>query len=153
MVGYLLKNTVTEHGTVSRGICRIEHGKLMSVEEALKLQLFPDGSIADLDGDQPVEMSGDTIVSMNFWGFTPAAFDVMEEYFHAFLHTAGDNIKAECLLPNMVGEMIDRGKMSVSVLHSKDRWFGMTYQEDRATVASELKKLHDKGVYPKQLVK
>ena len=151
MVGYLLKNTVTEHGTVSRGICRIDGGKLVSVEEALKLQLFPDGSIADLDGDQPVEMSGDTIVSMNFWGFTPAAFDCMEEFFHEFLHTVGDNIKAECFLPNMVGEMIDRGKMSVTVLQSKDRWFGMTYHEDRAVVAQELKKLHGSGTYPEKL--
>lgn len=152
MVGYLLRNTVTEHGTVSRGVCQVQSGRLTGVKEALKIQLFPDGSIADVGGGQRVELAPDTIVSMNFWGFTPAAFDVMEEYFHAFLHTAGDNIKAECLLPNMVGEMIDRGKMSVSVLHSKDRWFGMTYQEDRAIVASELKKLHDKGIYPKQLV-
>lgn len=153
MVGYLLRNTVTEHGTVSRGVCHVQNGKLTGVKEALKIQLFPDGSIADMDSGERVDLAPDTIVSMNFWGFTPAAFDVMEEYFHAFLHTAGDNIKAECLLPNMVGEMIDRGKMSVSVLHSKDRWFGMTYQEDRAIVTSELKKLHDKGVYPKQLVK
>lgn len=151
MVGYLLKNTVTEHGTVSRGICRMEDGKLVSVEEALKLQLFPDGSIADVAGGEKVEMSGETIVSMNFWGFTPAAFDLMETYFHAFLRTAGENSKAECFLPNMVGEMIDRGKLSVTVRQSTDRWFGMTYHEDRAMVAQELKKLHDNGTYPKKL--
>ena len=152
MVGYLLRNTVTEHGTVSRGVCHVQNGKLTGVKEALKIQLFPDGSIADMDSGERVDLAPDTIVSMNFWGFTPAAFDVMEEYFHDFLRTAEDKIKAECLLPNMVGEMIDRGKMSVSVLHSKDRWFGMTYQEDRAIVTSELKKLHDSGVYPKKLV-
>ena len=153
MVGYLLKNTVTEHGTVSRGICRIENGELQSVEEALKIQLFPDGSIAEVSGEEPVAMSGETIVSMNFWGFTPTAFTCMEEFFHAFLRTAGDDIKAECFLPNMVGEMIRRGKMSVTVLQSKDRWFGMTYQEDREAVAQELKKLHGNGTYPEKLVK
>ena len=151
MVGYLLRNTVTEHGTVSRGICRIEEGKLVSVEEALKLQLFPDGSIADVDGGARAEMSGDTIVSMNFWGFTPAAFDCMEEFFHEFLRTAGDDSKAECFLPHMVGEMIDRGRMSVTVLESHDRWFGMTYHEDRELVARELKKLHENGTYPERL--
>ena len=152
MVGYLLKNTVTEHGTVSRGICRIDGGKLVSVEEALKLQLFPDGSIANLDGDQPVEMSGDTIVSMNFWGFTPAIFDELEKYFHHFLrYVAGDNIKAECLLPNMVGELVQKGELQVSVLHSADRWFGMTYHEDRVNVANELKRLHENGTYPVSL--
>lgn len=153
MVGYLVRNTVTEHGTVSRGVCHIADGKLTGVKEALKIQLFPDGSIADMDSGERVELAPDTIVSMNFWGFTPAVFDAMEEYFHAFLRTAGDALKAECMLPNMVGEMIDRGKISVTVLHSKDRWFGMTYHEDRAIVAAELKRLHDSGVYPKELVK
>jgi len=152
MVGYLLRNTVTEYGTVSRGVCRVKDGKLTGVKETLKIKLFPDGSIADMDSGERVELAPETIVSMNFWGFTPAAFDAMEEYFHEFLRAAGDNIKAECLLPNMVGEMIDRGKMSVSVLHSKDRWFGMTYHEDRAIVAAELKKLHDNGTYPERLV-
>ena len=152
MVGYLVCNTVTEHGTVSRGICHIADGKLTDVKEALKIQLFPDGSIADIDSGKRAELAPDTLVSMNFWGFTPGAFAAMDSYFRAFLRTSGDNIKAECMLPNMVGEMIDRGKMSVTVLHSKDRWFGMTYHEDRAAVAAELKKLHANGTYPKKLV-
>ena len=152
MVGYLLRNTVTEHGTVSRGVCQVKDGSLTGVRETLKIRLFPDGSIADVDGEQRVDLAPDTVVSMNFWGFTPAVFGALETYFHAFLRTVGDNVKAECLLPNMVGDMIEQGKMSVSVLHSKDRWFGMTYQEDREIVAAELKKLHANGTYPRQLV-
>lgn len=151
MVGYLLKNTVSEHGTVCRGVCREEKGCLTSVKETLKIKLFPDGSIADTDEGVVTPLDGDTVVSMNFWGFHPAIFEAMEQYFHDFLRTAGDNIKAECLLPNMVGDMIRDGKLTVSVLSSKDRWFGMTYQEDRAIVAEELKKLHASGVYPEKL--
>ena len=153
MVGYLLRNTVTEHGTVYRGVCRVADGKLTGVHEALKVQLFADGSIADVDGGGRVELSGETIVSMNFWGFTPSVFDKLDAYFCEFLRTAGDNVKAECLLPNMVGDMLEKGEMSVSVLHSRDRWFGMTYHEDRAAVSEELKKLHKNGTYPEQLVK
>ena len=76
----------------------------------------------------------------------------MEAYFEDFLRNrAGTNIKAECLLPNMVGELVDEGRLTVSVLHSADRWFGMTYHDDRQNVADELKKLHDNGTYPKTL--
>ncbi len=151
MVGYLLKNTVSINGTVSRGVCQTENGKLTGVKETLKIQLFPDGSIADV-AEGRVDLDPDTVVSMNFWGFTPGIFPEMEAYFEEFLRNkAGTNIKAECLLPNMVGEMVDDGRLTVSVLHSADRWFGMTYHEDRQNVADELKKLHATGTYPASL--
>ena len=150
MVGYLLKNTASLHGTVSRGVCTVENGKLRSVREALKIQLYPDGSLRDLAEDR--ELSPETIVSMNFWGFAPSIFPALKEYFDDFLRNeAGDNIKAECLLPVMVDHQMQAGKLDVTVLHSADKWFGMTYQEDRATVAAELKKLHDSGAYPESL--
>ena len=152
MVGYLLKNTVSINGTVSRGVCQTVDGKLTGVKETLKIQLFPDGSIADVADGQRVELDPEAVVSMNFWGFTPGIFQEMEAYFEDFLRNrAGTNIKAECLLPNMVGELVDEGRLTVSVLHSADRWFGMTYQEDRQNVMDELKKLHDAGVYPPSL--
>lgn len=151
MVGYLLKNTVSINGTVSRGVCQTENGHLTGVKETLKIQLFLDGSIADV-AEGRVDLDPDTVVSMNFWGFTPGIFPEMEAYFEDFLRNrAGTNIKAECLLPNMVGELVDEGRLTVSVLHSADRWFGMTYHEDRQNVADELKKLHDNGTYPKTL--
>ena len=150
MVGYLLKNTASLHGTVSRGVCTVEDGKLQSVREALKIQLYPDGALRDLAEDQPLEP--DTVVSMNFWGFMPSIFPALKEYFEDFLRNkAGDNIKAECLLPVMVDEQMKAGKLEVSVLQSADKWFGMTYQEDRPVVAEELKKLHEKGDYPESL--
>lgn len=149
MVGYLLKNTVSANGTVSRGVCQVENGCLTGVKETLKIRLEPGGTIADeVEGI----LSPDTVVSMNFWGFMPSFFDQLETYFYDFLRReAGDNIKAECLLPNLVGKLIAEKKMSVSVLHSADRWFGMTYHEDRQTVAQELQRLHDTGIYPKTL--
>ena len=150
MVGYLLKNTASLHGTVSRGICTVKDGKLQSVREALKVQLYPDGSLRDLAEDR--ELSPDTIVSMNFWGFAPSIFPALRAYFEDFLRNeAGDNIKAECLLPVMVDNQMQAGKLEVSVLHSTDKWFGMTYQEDRETVAAELRRLHEEGAYPESL--
>ena len=150
MVGYLLKNTASLHGTVSRGVCRVEDGKLRAIREALKIQLYPDGSLRDLAED--VDLSPETVVSMNFWGFAPSIFPALRDYFENFLRTeAGDNIKAECLLPVMVGEQLKSGALEVSVLRSADKWFGMTYHEDREIVAEELRKLHDAGAYPESL--
>ena len=152
MVGYLLKNTVSANGTVSRGVCRVEDGWLRGIHETLKIQLFPDGSIADVAEGQHRELAPDTVVSMNFWGFMPSIFQELEAYFDHFLRCeAGDNIKAECLLPGMVGDLLEQGRLEVSVLHSADRWFGMTYHEDRQAVAAELQKLHAGGVYPPTL--
>ena len=150
MVGYLLKNTASLHGTVSRGICTVADGKLKTVREALKVQLYADGTLKDLAEDRPLDP--DTVVSMNFWGFTPSIFPELRTYFENFLRNeAGDNIKAECLLPVMVDSQMQAGKLEVSVLKSADRWFGMTYQQDREVVAEELKKLHQMGAYPEDL--
>ena len=150
MVGYLLKNTASLFGTVSRGVCQVEDGHLQSIREALKIQLYPDGTLRDIAEDKALDP--DTVVSMNVWGFAPSIFLKLRDYFESFLRTeAGDNIKAECLLPVMVGELLHSGELEVSVLHSSDRWFGMTYHEDRARVAEELKKLHDAGAYPETL--
>ena len=150
MVGYLLKNTASLHGTVSRGVCTVKDGKLQSVREALKVQLYPNGTLRDLARDE--SLAPDTVVSMNFWGFMPSIFPALREYFENFLRNeAGEDIKAECLLPVMVDQQMKAGKLEVSVLHSADKWFGMTYQQDRAVVAEELQKLHQRGDYPESL--
>ena len=150
MVGYLLKNTVTKYGTVSRGVCRAQDGYLADIHETLKIRLREDGTIFDEDSGALLEP--DTVVSMNFWGFTPWIYQALEDYFRQFLRSeAGQSVKAECLLPTMVGDMLAQGRLTVSVLRSADRWFGMTYQEDRARVAQELVKLHKAGAYPAEL--
>ena len=150
MVGYLLKNTASLHGTVSRGVCKVKDGKLDSIQETLKIQRYPDGHLTDLDTNR--DLDPETVVSMNFWGFMPSIFPALRAYFEAFLRGLPDDaVKAECLLPVMVGEELKAGRMTVSVLNSKDKWFGMTYHEDRALVAEDLQKLHEAGVYPPSL--
>ena len=150
MVGYLLKNTASLHGTVSRGVCKVKDGKLDSIQETLKIQLYPDGHLTDLDTN--TDLDPETVVSMNFWGFMPSIFPALRAYFEAFLRGLPDGaVKAECLLPVMVGEELKAGRMTVSVLNSRDKWFGMTYHEDRALVAEDLQKLHEAGVYSPSL--
>jgi len=150
MVGYLLKNTASLHGTVSRGLCTVEGGELRSIQETKQVQLYPDGTLRDLTADR--ELLPETVVSMNFWGFMPSIFPRLRDYFDHFLrHEVGEDLKAECLLPVMVGDFLKAGEMEVSVLRSADHWFGMTYHEDRKLVAEELQKLHDAGAYPPDL--
>lgn len=152
MVGYLMKNTVSENGAVTRGVCKAENGFLTAIRETSKIRLLPDGTIADTSGETPIPLDPEALVSMNLWGFQPAIFGEMEQYFHTFLRNIqpGD-LKAECLLPTMVGDMMAAEQLQVKVLSSADRWFGMTYQEDRAAVTEELRLLHAKGVYPPTL--
>ena len=150
MVGYLLKNTVTRYGTVSRGVCAVEDGKLRSVREALKIQLYPDGTLRDLA--EGTDLSPETVVSMNFWGFAPSVFDALETYFHDFLRSeAGQSVKAECLLPTMMGALTNSGKINISVLNTNDRWFGLTYKEDKPGAVAALTALHENGIYPPTL--
>ena len=152
MVGYYLKNTVTEHGTVARGVCRVENERLADIKENLKIQLFPDGSIANMENGVRDDLSPDCVVSMNFWGFTQGIYAELQKYWEDFLRgLKPDDVKAECMLPAMVDQRIKEGVLEVGMLYSEDRWFGMTYQEDRAAVAEELKKLHAAGVYPENL--
>ena len=153
MVGYRLMNTVSDHGTVSRGVCQTENGSLKKVKETLKIKKYPDGSIADIaDPDNEVPLAPESPVSMNFWGFTPWIFEEMEAYFTAFLKgLTPDELKAECLLPVLVDKLITEGKLDISVLDTDAVWFGVTYKEDRPIVEAELKKLHESGAYPASL--
>ena len=153
MVGYRLKNTVSENGTVTRGVCSAESGLLRSVTETYKILAMPDGSIRDCAGsDEGRELDPEALVSMNFWGYTPWIFGAMEKYFDDFLcGLAPGDVKSECLLPIMTDGMIRSGELAVRVLQTDGRWFGMTYIEDRAEVASELAKLHACGTYPPSL--
>ena len=153
MVGYQLQNTVSKNGTVSRGVCHAVNGNLDKVVETLKIKLCENGEIRDIGAGEPGELLDPLApVSMNFWGFTPWIFGKLEEYFATFLKgLAPDAIKAECLLPVMVGDKLQKGALEVSVLHSADKWFGMTYHEDREIVAEELRKLHARGDYPESL--
>ena len=154
MVGYQLRNTVSKNGTVSRGVCQAgEDGCLKQVVETLKIKLNEDGSISDIaDGEPGKPLDPLAPVSMNFWGFTPWIFGKLQEYFEAFLKgLAPDAIKAECLLPVFVDEMMHAGKLRVPMLTTDASWFGVTYQEDKPNVQAALAALHTSGVYPPSL--
>lgn len=149
MVGYLLKNTASLHGTVTRGLCARREGFLDSVQETRNIQLYPDGTLRDLGADRLLDP--DALVSMNFWGFMPSIFPVLRRDFEEFLRSAGDDPRAERLLPEMVDGRLRKGDLRVRVLSSAGQWFGMTYREDREAVARALRRLHEGGEYPEHL--
>ena len=149
MVGYLLKNTASLHGTVTRGLCTLRDGFLESVQETRDIQLYPDGSLRDLRTDR--DLDPNAVVSMNFWGFMPSVFPILRQDLEDFLRAAGDDPRAERLLPDMVDRELREGRMKVSVLSSAGQWFGMTYHQDRETVAQDLRRLHESGEYPASL--
>ena len=153
MVAYKLKNTVSDFGTVTRGVCALADGKMTEVEETYQIGKAPDGTIRSYHEDPDgVVLDGGSAVSMNFWGFTPWAMEQMDAYFTDFLRSeTGAQLKCECLLPTMVGDMIRTGTLTVNAETTDEVWFGMTYKEDRASTAAELRKLTDRGVYPEKL--
>ena len=153
MVAYRLRNTVSPFGTVTRGVCNVENGLLRGVKETYKIKLFPDGTIRDTSEseDGPV-LAPDTFVSMNLWGCHQDILPVMERYFASFLAALpADELRAECLLPTMMGELTDSGRISISVLSTNDRWFGLTYKEDKPGAVAALTALHERGAYPPAL--
>jgi len=153
MVIYRLSNTLSERGTVTRGICEVVDGRLAGVKETYKIRRCSDGVIRDMITEtEGIDLDANAGVSMNFWGFTPSIYADMEEYFHAFLRSlAPDDLRGECLLPVMVDALTAEGKLSVRVLQTEARWFGITYQEDKLYARAALKKLHELGRYPKEL--
>ena len=153
MVGFRVGNTLSESGTVSRGICGTNADHLLtSVVERTKIQRI-DGEVKYIDDNGEWTATPDTTpVSMNFWGFTPWIFGKLEEYFANFLKgLAPDAIKAECLLPVFVDELMHKGELTVPMLTTDAVWFGVTYKEDKPFVQAELRKLHESGVYPASL--
>ena len=153
MVAYRLRNTVSPFGTVTRGVCSVENGLLRGVKETYKIKLFPDGTIRDTsEGEDGPVLAPDSFVSMNLWGCHQDILPVMERYFAAFLAALpADELKAECLLPTMMGELTDSGRISISVLSTNDRWFGLTYKEDKPGAVAALTALHESGAYPPAL--
>ena len=153
MVGYRLKNTVSENGTVTRGVCSVEDGKLAKVTETYKIKPFDDGTIRDINFHEEGDIiDPDSLVSMNFWGFTPWMFEVMDTYFENFLkNLEPDNIKGECLLPIMIDELMRSKKVEVEMYSTDCVWFGITYKEDKPEVEKSIRALHDNGTYPPSL--
>ena len=154
MVGYVLGNTLTENGSVSRGVCTVnDEGMLESIVETT--QIIPDGDTAAyIIDDKKYPLSYDTMVSMNFWGFTPSILDRLAEDFENFLGTISDNpMKKECYLPFSVDVAMKAGKCQVKAYLTNSKWFGVTYGDDKPKVVKGIRELIDAGVYPDGLWK
>ena len=156
MVGYLLGNTVTEHGSVARGVCCAdEKGNLADIVERLRIEKYAGGIHFTEDGENWEDLAEDTIVSMNMWGFTPRFLDQLEQQFPAFMaeQVPANPMKAEFLLPRSVDALLKAGKATVKILKSADKWHGVTYAEDKPKVVAALAAMTQQGKYPNGLWK
>ena len=153
MAGFRLGNTLSDNGSVTRGVCHIEGGALTGVTETHNIFKTAEGAEARND-DQVEKLDVRSLVSMNMWGLTPVFMDTLEKGFVDFLSDIKEgDIKKEYLLPEMIDCLIKDGKAKVDVLETKDTWFGVTYQEDKASVTEAFAKLVADGVYPSNLYK
>ena len=153
MGGFILENTLSENGTVTRGVCQVtEDGFLARVQETYGIQKKGEGLEAKDGKGNPVSVKADQHVSMNMWGLPPRFLDELEKGFPQFLENleAGD-VKAEYLLPNIVDQLIQSGRGRVKVLETRDKWFGVTYKEDKEAVVASIRKLIADGVYKENL--
>ncbi len=152
MVGYVMRNTLSDHGTVNRGVATMDPDTLLTtVNERLKIQREGEKvSYLGEDGNR-YQLSMEDLVSMNFWGFHPAIFERTQEMFNDFAHDNQDKPRAEFLIPEVVDSMINDGTARVKVLRSDDRWYGVTYQEDKPSVMKAFTMLVEENTYPSPL--
>ncbi len=152
MMAYLLKNTISDHGFVSRGECKVdEKGFLTEVTERTHIEKKGGHLVFKDEEENLVPIDENTVVSMNFWGFTPRCFEFAESFFSAFLEENKDNLKAEYFIPLIVNEFIKENSASVRVLTSEAKWFGVTYKEDKELVEKEIRQLKYNKIYPSKL--
>ncbi len=153
LVAYQLGQTLSPHGTVSRGVCKVDHdGLLVSIEEQTAIEPDPQSGARSRRADGSIAyFPADTLVSMNCWALFPQIFSLIEAQFMTFLRGRGTDLKSECYLPSVIGKLLDLGKVRVRVLPTTAKWCGITYQEDRAAVQMAIQALHDAGEYPENL--
>lgn len=156
MAGFVLKNTLSDNGGVTRGICLTdEQGNLTGVKETKNIVKTPEGAAVMGEDGNLQRVDAEHLVSMNFWGFTPDFIDELETGFEQFLKGLSEEeaVKAEYLLPTIVDQLLKEKRVELSVLKSSDKWFGVTYKEDVPLVIADFKKLLEEGVYPEKLWK
>ena len=152
MISFVLKNTLSDNGAVTRGVCRVdENGMLADIEETHNIEKVDGRAVVQKEcGSREIDV--ESPVSMNMWGLRPDFFQILADGFEEFLSmTDEENLKAEYLLPTIIGELLGEGKLAVKVLKSGDKWFGVTYKEDKDAVVSAVRGLVDAGVYPEKL--
>lgn len=153
MVGYLLRNAMTDNGYVARGVCETKNGFLTGVTERTHIEKRGNDAAYTEDGEHFVPLSGDTIVSMNLWGFSPMILEEIERRFPIFLHEnlAKNPLKCEFYLPSVANAQIQENTATIRVLHTDETWYGVTYREDLASVQEAIAKMRAEGKYPEHL--
>jgi len=152
MIGYQLKNTLSEHGSVSRGQCYIdEKGFLKNIIERTHIEKMNDIIFYKDNNENLIEIEEKTIVSMNFWGFTPKIFVFLEKEFHSFLTTTNTHLKKEFFIPLVIDNIIKNKQAKIEVLKCNSKWLGVTYKNDKPFIVKEIKQLKENGLYPKLL--
>ena len=152
MVGFVLKNTLSDNGGVTRGVCKVDEHRMLSeiVETSNIVKTAEGAAVQTEDGAVPIDVESE--VSMNMWGLSPKFFEVLDKGFDEFLEKLDpENLKGEYLLPTIIGDLLKEGKMKVEVRKSHDEWFGVTYKEDKPDVVASIQKLITDGVYPEKL--
>lgn len=153
MIGYTLRQTLSDHGTVNRGICTVnEENYLASVFEATKIQRDENGQVYFInDVGEKEHLDENTLVSMNYWGFHPSYFEALEKHFSAFVKEYADQARAEMYIPTVVNQQLKDQEIKLSVIPNDERWYGVTYQEDKAIVKKAFQEMVEAGTYPKSL--
>src|SRR6201996_825530 len=152
LIGYQIDRTLSDYGSVSRGVCKVDdNGNMVEINERTEVYFKEDGSVAYKDADGEHSLDSNTRVSMNFWGFTPAVFKQSEPMFKNFVEKNENNPKAEFFIPLVADELIKSGTASFKVIPTSSKWFGVTYKEDKPIVQKSISNLVSSGVYPSNL--
>jgi hypothetical protein len=152
IVGYRMGNTLSEHGHVNRGVCKTDgNGNLVNIVETRRIEKRPDGIFTPGLKGREVEFDADDIVSMNLWGFKPSCFKYLDEEFINFIERSAGNPNAELDIPTSMDVYVKKGEINIQVLMTEEKWFGVTYREDRPFVVRSLQDMVDKGIYPEKL--
>lgn len=152
IVGYKLGNTLSEHGHVNRGVCQAgEDGFLRNIVETRQIAKTKDGAVAPLPDGQSQHFTGNEIVSMNLWGFKPSCYGFLGEEFRNFINQSGMDLKSELDIPTSVDKFVKSGEITIKILMSNERWFGVTYREDKPYVVDSIRNMIRKGIYPARI--
>jgi len=152
IVGYKLGNTLSEHGHVNRGVCKAgEDGFLSDIVETRQIEKTKEGAVAPGPDGKPLYFTGNEIVSMNLWGFKPSCYDFLGKEFRNFINKYGMDPKSELDIPTSVDKFVKNGEITIQILMSNERWFGVTYREDKPFVVDSIKKMIRKGIYPARI--
>lgn len=152
IVGYKLGNTLSDHGHVNRGVCQVgPDGLLKNIFETREIEKTKDGIVAPGLEGTPVRFSGDEVVSMNLWGFKPSCYSFLNEEFLNFINSYGMDLKAELDIPTSIDKFVKNGEITIKILMSNERWFGVTYREDKPFVVENIRKMIREGIYPARI--